>query len=73
MLTSGRALALVCGLGLLAQVLPARADEVIGHPGDGKFKNRLPFLIYEVFFGVHRIVRSRFDGTSGFHVEVDTS
>ena len=34
-LTSGRALALVCGLGLLAQVLPARADEVIGHPGDG--------------------------------------
>ena len=34
-LMGGRALALVCGLGLLAQASPARTDEVIGRPGDG--------------------------------------
>jgi uncharacterized RmlC-like cupin family protein len=55
-LTVGRALALVCGLGLLAQALPARTDEVIGRPGDGGVITVRPATQLDSRQGVGRFV-----------------
>ncbi|WP_255105951.1 MULTISPECIES: cupin domain-containing protein [unclassified Synechococcus] len=55
-LTDGRVLALVCGLGLLAQASPARTDEVIGRPGDGGIITVRPAKQHDSRQGLGRFV-----------------
>ncbi|MFS6827379.1 cupin domain-containing protein [Cyanobium sp. ATX 6F1] len=54
--TDGRALALVCGLGLLAQASPVRTDEVIGRPGDGGVITVRPATQHDSRQGLGRFV-----------------